>query len=272
MAFYDKFPGGLIGGGKQNEYALPGVKTLNDSSLDIVRGNIELHLDAANPLSYPGTGTTWFDLSGNGRNGTLTNGPTFTQDLDGTGGYITLDGSNDYINFGNIFNYTTESFTFATWMRFLSFDATNSANLMVFWKGNFQTNSYYCEIQPSNGVVGFFTNQSGPPAASQVSQAIYQPNPSSWPNKGFMPDEFYNICITRSGTSVRIYLNGIDRTSTVGTHTNPTSSTNNFEIGRYNSASHFPNARFASFIIYQRALTAAEVLQNFNASRKRFGL
>lgn len=270
MGFYDNFPGGLIGGGKQNEFALPGVQNLNNSSLDIVRGNIELHLDAANPLSYPGTGTTWTDLSGNGRNATLTNGPTFTADLGGTGGYITLDGSNDYISLGTNFNYTTEAFSIVMWVRLLSFDANLGYNCVLFWKGNYQVSGYYCEVQPQNGAINFWTNQSG---ASQFTQATYQPNPSSWPFKGLMPDDWYHICITRSGTSARIYLNGIDRNSTSGTHTNPaTASTNNFEIGRYNSVSGFQPSRWASFIIYQRALTAAEVLQNFNASRKRFGL
>lgn len=269
MAFYDKFPGGLIGGGKQHEYDLPGIKWTNDSALGMVKGNIDLYLDAANPLSYSGTGTTWTDLSGNGRNGTLTNGPTFTADLNGTGGYITLDGSNDFISFGNILNYTSESFSVGIWIRFLSFDNNGGLNSLIGWKGNFQTNGWYIEVTPQNGTINFFTNQSG---ANQVTQALYSPNPSSWPNKGLMPDEWYSLYFTRSGTSARIYINGIDRTSNAGTHTNPTSTTNNFEIGRYNSASHYPNIRLASYIVYQRALTAAEVLQNFNASRKRFGL
>lgn len=44
---------------------------------DIVRSGLVLNLDAAEPASYPGTGTTWYDLSGNGNNGTLVNGPTY---------------------------------------------------------------------------------------------------------------------------------------------------------------------------------------------------
>lgn len=269
MGFYDNFSNGIIGGGKQNEYSLSGIKSINDSTTDIVRGSIDLLLDAANPLSYPGSGTTWTDLSGNGRNGTLTNGPTFTADLNGTGGYITLDGTNDYISLGANFNYITQSFSIGFWVYFLSFDHTSAQYIMVFWKGNFQVNGYYSEINPVNGTINFYTNQSG---ATQQSSALYQPNPSSFPNRGFMPGEWYNFYFTRNGTSVKIYINGVDRTSTIGSHNNPTTSGNNFEIGRYNSASHFPNMRIASFIIYQRELTAVEVLQNFNASRKRFGL
>ena len=59
----------------------------------ITRGLI-LHLDASAPSSYPGSGTTWSDISGNNHVGTLTNGPTFSTD---GGGSIVFDGTNDYV-------------------------------------------------------------------------------------------------------------------------------------------------------------------------------
>ena len=68
-------------------------------SLGIVTDGMVLNLDAGTPLSYPGSGTTWTDLSGNGRNGTLTNGPTYNS---ANGGSIVFDGSNDYISFNNV--------------------------------------------------------------------------------------------------------------------------------------------------------------------------
>ena len=61
---------------------------------DIVENGLVLHLDAADSNSYPGSGTVWTDLSGNGYNGTLTNGPTFSSS---NRGGIVLDGTNDYI-------------------------------------------------------------------------------------------------------------------------------------------------------------------------------
>ena len=60
----------------------------------IVSNGLVLCLDAANKRSYPGTGTTWTDLSGNSNNGTLTNGPTFSA---GNMGSILFDGTNDYV-------------------------------------------------------------------------------------------------------------------------------------------------------------------------------
>jgi len=60
----------------------------------IPQNGLQLLLDAANTKSYPGSGTTWTDLSGNGNTGTLTNSPTFTTD---NGGAIRFDGTNDYV-------------------------------------------------------------------------------------------------------------------------------------------------------------------------------
>ena len=68
-----------------------GARKTNNSK-QIVRSGLVLHLDAARPASYPGSGTTWTDLSGQGNNGTLTNGPTYSS---ANGGSIVLDGTND---------------------------------------------------------------------------------------------------------------------------------------------------------------------------------
>ena len=69
----------------------------------IVTDELVLALDAGNTKSYPGSGTTWTDLSGNGNDGTLLNSPTFNS---ANGGYLDFDGTNDYVNCGNssVFN------------------------------------------------------------------------------------------------------------------------------------------------------------------------
>ena len=69
---------------------------------NIVEDNLVFHVDAANTRSYPGSGTTWTDLSGNGNNATI-NGATFNS---GNGGYFIMDGSNDYITLGTQLNST----------------------------------------------------------------------------------------------------------------------------------------------------------------------
>ena len=85
---------------------------------DVVDTGLVLVLDAADKLSYPGSGTAWKDLSGNNNTGTLTNGPTFSA---ANMGRIVFDGTNDYISFGNngsttAFDFGTSDITFVFWM------------------------------------------------------------------------------------------------------------------------------------------------------------
>ena len=68
-------------------------------SPNIITDGLVLYLDAANTKSYPGSGTTWRDLSKSQLNGTLTNGPTFNSS---NGGSIVFDGVDDYVNLGNV--------------------------------------------------------------------------------------------------------------------------------------------------------------------------
>ena len=72
----------------------------------IVRDNIVQYLDAANTKSYPGSGTTWTDMSSRNRDGTLTNGPTFSTD---NLGCFNFDGSNDYVNLNYVFTQASSA-------------------------------------------------------------------------------------------------------------------------------------------------------------------
>jgi len=262
MPFFNNLRSGFIGGTPEDYYNT-GIKSIHDySSPTIIRDTLQVYVDAANRNSYPGSGTTWTDLSGNGRNGTLTNGPTFsTSEVDG---YIQLDGVNDYISFGQNFNFTTQAFTIGMWVKFLSWNAGSGTNCGVFWKGDFQNNGYYYELNLVSGAAGFFTNQSG---ASQNTNG---------PGTGVQTllDNWLHLIVTRSGTTVTIYINAVNFTGAVASHTNPaTASTNNFLIGSYSAGTgNFTNMRIAMFYIWEKALSASDVLFTFNASRRRFGL
>ena len=80
-------------------------------------GNLVLYLDAGKSQSYPGSGTTWYDLSGNGNNATLYNGPTFTSGTNDSGSLI-LDGANDTIDTGMTIQAASNSTlqSFGAWM------------------------------------------------------------------------------------------------------------------------------------------------------------
>jgi hypothetical protein len=86
--------------------------TMSTAASPLITTGLMLYLDAGNALSYPGSGTTWTDLSGNGRDGTLTNGPTYSAT---NGGSIVFDGSNDYVQcLGSL---TVTAATFVSWIR-----------------------------------------------------------------------------------------------------------------------------------------------------------
>jgi hypothetical protein len=216
----------------------------------IVTDSLVLHLDAGYKHSYPTGGTTWYDLD-ESNNGTLTNGPTFSSV---NGGLFTFDGSNDYVNFGNILNFTTENFSFDMFVRFSNISSIRT----LIYKGGFNTNGYY--LAPGAGLPSFVTNQSG------VNQVTYL-------NQYLTTSVWYHLVAVRNGSSVKLYLNGVDSTGTAGTHINPASSTDNFLLGIYSSGLNFPFAGdIARFLAYNKALSAAEVLQNYNVAKGRFGL
>lgn len=221
----------------------------------IVTDGLVLYLDAANTKSYVSGSTTWNDLSRGGNNGTLVNGPTFNSS---NGGSIVFDGTNDYVNCGPILNYTTSNFTFSTWIYVNSLTtSTINQGPILLWKGNFNTNGYYAQIE-TNGNIIFVTNS--PTSVVTISSI------------SITTGNTYNIVFTRSGSSIKIYVNSVDVTLTAGVHNNPTTNNNNFIISSYGGIQIYSNYRLFNFLNYNRALSAQEILQNYNATKGRFGL
>lgn len=221
---------------------------------NIVTSGLTLYLDAGYTPSYSKSTTTWRDLSGSGNTGTLTNGPTFNTDFYGS---IVFDGTNDYVSCGNILDYTSGDFSFSYWVYVTSL-TTNSPGQgpVIIYKGGFQVNGYYDQIQSAGNII-FVTNNAGVSVSTSTNGGVISAG------------NIYNIAYTRSGSTVKIYVNGIDVTATQGTHTNPTTSSNNFLLASYGPGI-YSNVRLYSFANYNRQLSAAEVLQNYYAGEKRF--
>ena len=223
---------------------------------EFIKGN-KLSLDAGNPLSYPESGTTWFDLSGAGNNGTLVNGVAFST---ANGGVMSFDGVNDYVNMGNKFGFTSEPFSISLWIKPNSLAGAGGAQGgILFWKGNYKNSGFYCQIDISNGSLYLTTNQTG---GSQYTVS----NPNS-----IYVNVWANIVIVRSGSSVRIYSNGVDVTATAATHINPTANANNFTIGAYGTEYNY-NGLVNNFDIHDYALTPEQIAANFNANRNKYGI
>ena len=228
----------------------------------MVTNGLVLNLDAGNTSSYIGSGTSWTDLTSYGNNGTLTNGPVYNA---GNGGSIVFDGINDVVGFGNILNIGLNSWTMSCWVKF------NGASgvLGIMGKTSFRSNvgrySIYIE---DNNIYAFFQ-----PLTNNVITTSITP---------YLDNKFHNLVMTIDRTSMAyFYVDGIS----VGTPLNVSStsninlntSTDNFYIGSYatntgQTPDYFFNGNIGQASIYNRALTTAEVIANFNALRTRFGL
>jgi hypothetical protein len=221
----------------------------------IVKDGLVLYLDAGSPNSYyGGVGTVWKDMSGNGNNGTLTNGPTFNSS---NGGNIVFDGVDDYINLGNnqIANITSvNNFTTNLWLNRFN----TNGGIGVIHKGPISGFDYDWMVYlggGANAVQFYKKNTSNAGAAS--SSALFNLNIIT------------NLSIVLSSDTVNIYINGVlSNTSSLGGNIRTT--TNPLKIGRGWDGSL--TGRIYQTQIYNRALTAQEVSQNFNATRARFGI
>lgn len=241
------------------------MSTVQGGQGNIVTNGLVLNLDAANPRSYPQpyNGTTWFDLSGNSRNGTLTNGPTYNS---ANGGSIVFDGSNDYVNLSEI---TPSRFTLSCWFKATGVPSTNDSfggNLIVsnpqLFGGVIQYGLYYSW---SNQRVGLVVQSNGGGVATS--------------DNTILRNTIYNVVGVFTGTRNQIYINGSFVIESVNTNSPiyPTTGDRSVRIGAWNSPAFLGFTRFFNGNIYQssiynRALSSQEILQNFNATRARFGV
>jgi hypothetical protein len=212
----------------------------------IVRdSSLVLELDAADRNSYPGSGTTWRDLTANNNSGTLTNGPTFSST---NGGSIVFDGSDDIVNLGRPASLDLTTLTLSAWIR-----TTTNLNQIVIGKS--YISSYYMNIAPNIKQFAFWTN--GSQLLSTTISTIGDP---IW----------CNIVGTINSTSKSIYFNGIINASTVGSTVGIDS--NDIYIGNSPVINSFFLGNIANVQIYNRALSSEEVLQNYEALKSRYGL
>jgi len=226
----------------------------NENVVDIVRNGLVLNLDAGNLASYPGIGNTWTDVSGNGKNGTLTLGPTYSS---ANGGSIVFDGVDDYVDCG-VVNFTSGT----------------SITVEVWVKPNSSQNTYADILDYNHGVggLGFVIQQDGT-LLNQYYFAYY--NGSSYditPTITLNSNSFNHLIFVKSGTSTIGYLNSVNTIQYTGS-SNINCTGLSFSLGRfiYDNTRKF-KGNISNIKIYNRALTATEVLQNFNALATRYGL
>jgi hypothetical protein len=210
------------------------------STPSIIYDGLKLYIDAGNTSSYPGTGTVWTDLSGNGNNGTLNNMGT-TGYTTSNGGSLVFDGSDDYVSISNI-NFG-KVYSINIWIN------VSDLNSRV-WIGGIDTTEYHMNFL--NGEMYNRVNNNLFTFATSVSTNVW-----------------YNIVLIRNNTTMSCYKNGslISSITVVG-------ATTDFILYRIGSSpsGFYGNGKISNVEIYNRTLSAEEVTQNYNALKGRFGL
>jgi len=217
----------------------------------IVTDELLFTIDAGNSKSYPGSGTTWTDLSGNGNTGTLQNGPTYSSL---NGGSIVFDGSNDYVSFvDNFGNPQQFSFEFWAYPTELNIDGNNNYR-RIFVAAGASSNNVNTILLEQNGNISFRVPGGG---TGNIQGSAYS-STNQWG---------HGVC-TYDQSNKKIYFNGDLKT---------TSSEPGITVDFGSPQINYPSSQtFKGNIsivrIYSKALTALEIKQNFQALRSRFGI
>lgn len=224
----------------------------------IVSSGLVLNLDAGNLKSYPGSGTTWTDLSGNSNAGTLTNGPTFDS---ANGGSLVFNGTNQYGVCSALANY---NFGSALTVEFVHKNVS-SANYRGVVSNVYITGTGFDFRYGRENYFGGTNNGTRLGCIITTSVTTYSVNINAEVNL------WGHYCFTYNGSVLQSYKNGqaftsIAASGSLGSNTNPVTIARNSNNGEYLLGS-LPVVK-----LYTRALSAAEVTQNFNALRGRYGL
>jgi hypothetical protein len=233
----------------------------------VVTDGLVLYLDAANPKSYVSGSTTWGDLSRGGNNGTLTNGPTFDPS---NGGSIVFDGTDDFsttpdhpsLNFGSG-AFTLECFfrpkstqsggNFPAILNKGTGDFTDSPLVgAIGWIIYWDTNANFYRFRLRDGT-----------SSNDINFPGTINNNNTW--------RCLSASIPTSGSSIVGYHNGSSISSTSRT-VGSTNTNVALTIATWRQFSRELNTDVGVVRIYNRALSATEVLQNYNATKTRFGL
>lgn len=217
----------------------------------IVTDGLVLALDAADRNSYVSGSTTWRDVSGNNNSGSLVNGPTFSSS---NGGSIVFDGVDDYVET----NYSGGTFTALTLGAWIY--KTNTTRAYILNSSN--TTGFGFELYETT----MYFNVAG---SGAYGYGYFDFNNTGW-NYWVM---VYDGAATGNSNKLKVYRNGNQETLTyVNTFPSSFTSTGNFFLGRRPWSVSYSQCTISTTSIYNRALTASEVLQNYNAQKSRFGL
>jgi hypothetical protein len=225
----------------------------------IIQQGLVLNLDAGNPYSYAGAGTTIYDVSGNSNNGTLTNSPTYSNNS-----IVFSNTANQSISISDTATLQPTSVTLSAWVYMTQYNPLND------FDGQFPTILWKCNDGNSGGAASYGLSL----ATGGYPRFTIAPTPlvsattfpiATWVNL---------VGVYTVGGSQILYRNGVVDIATTGPAT-ISYSAQVVSVGTrvFNGTYQYPwNGSISNALIHNRALTAAEVLQNYNATKGRFGL
>ena len=219
----------------------------------IITSGLSLNLDAGFIPSYSQSGTTWYDVSSSGNNGTLLNGPTFNS---ANGGSIVFDGSNDSVSLpSQTAIFSSSSFTVGLWI----YPNISNSNQMVFSSigpgPDFNSRAVLIRLKSDAGILFSFYNDDLSTSSNVFVTNVWQ----------------YIVCTYNYTTDTStIYLNGVVKaTGNQGPCIETQSMTT--RIGNWFTQEYYVG-RVSLCSLYNRSLSQTEITQNFNAVKGRFGL
>ncbi len=224
-----------------------------------VTDGLKLYLDAQNVNSYPGTGTTWYDISGNSNHATFVNSPVYYANPTAN---MTFNGTNAYMTIARSSSMSpTAGITQEIWFKYDS--ALTNIHFTGVQYGNSYGNSYGIWSETTNLIAA--VNISG--TLNYFSSSV-----------SFIINTWYHCVHTYDGSIQKLYLNGnlLNSMSTSGSIAYDVNNTlvtigSDFQGAGYNSGvSWFLNGKLAQVRIYDRALSSDEINQNYNSTKKRY--
>ena len=223
-------------------------------SPSVITDGLMIYLDAANTRSYPGTGNTWYDLRGN-RNFTLQNNPPFF--ANSAGGSIGFTAANSHWASSSTSLSLMTRFSVEVWHYYTGV-LTGPAPCIV-------TEFYYGSNGQINFNLGSTTNGIGLKIGyyngGWNESSIYALSANNW----------YHIVGNYDGANFRLYINGVNQVTTANTGT-PTANTGGIRLMRRWDSDEYWSGNLSIVKIYNRALSATEIKQNFEATRDRYGI
>lgn len=229
---------------------------------NIVKDGLVLYLDPGSPNSYfDKSGTIIKDISGNNYSGSLVNGPTYDT---GSGGSLVFDGTDDYIDTTLTTNFSTADFSLGA-IVYPTFDNASFGRPIIAKAETGGCGTYDFALE-----FGRTSNKFSIVVAGGVNYVLYS-------TSTYVKNSWYYVSCTRKNLGVNsylynLYVNGVLDATVTGNYYGGNGG--KMAIGKYVGCVVVNSwlGKISTTQIYNRSLTAAEVLQNYNATKNRFGL